>query len=164
MSHFAGNMTLPSTCAGDLQLRNPLIEEAFLGLTAYKTLYTASCLRHPVTSAYCFANAITNTSSPADSYIYFLPLNVSLVGGSQPTCDACLHNTMAVFEAASADRSQAVATTYVSAAMQVNVHCGPTYVNSSLAQAVLSAAVTPTASPASMGGLALVAILASWLF
>ncbi|PVH84830.1 hypothetical protein DL98DRAFT_410439 [Cadophora sp. DSE1049] len=163
LSSFATNITTPSACAEDLSLENPLIQQALLGLKAYKPLYTASCLRNPDTSAYCFADAITNASNPTDSYIYFLPLNTSLVGGSQPTCDACLQNTMAVFEAASADRSQALASTYVSAASQVNVNCGPGFVNASLAEAVDSAAVSNVHPASSMGLVALLAVLITWL-
>jgi len=165
LSSFATNITTPSACAEDLSLENPLVQQALLGLKAYKPLYTASCLRNPETSAYCFADAITNASNPTDSYIYFLPLNTSLVGGSQPTCDSCLQNTMAVFEAASSDRSGALASTYVSAASQVNVNCGPGFVNASLAEAVDSAAVSNLhAHPAgSMGLVALLAVCITWL-
>ncbi|KAG4433710.1 hypothetical protein IFR05_010819 [Cadophora sp. M221] len=165
LNSFASNITSPSACATDLSSENPLVQQALLGLKAYKPLYTASCLRNPATSAYCFADAITNASNPTDSYIYFLPLNTSLVGGSQPTCDACLQNTMAVFEAASADRTQALASTYVSAASQINVNCGPQFVNASLAEAVNSAAVSNLHShPAgSMAFVALLAVLITWL-
>jgi len=162
MSTYASNITSSDACASDLSSQNPLISFAHLGLLAYKPLYTASCLRNPATSAYCFADAITNASNPADSYIYFLPLNTTLVGGSQPTCDACLKNTMAVFEAASSDRSSALASDYVSAAMQVNINCGPGFVNQSLAAAVVSGAQPP--GPISNVGLfAFVVLVASWL-
>lgn len=72
---------------------------------------------------------------------------------------------MAVFEAASSDRSGALASTYVSAASQVNVNCGPGFVNASLAEAVDSAAVSNLhAHPAgSMGLVALVAVCITWL-
>ncbi len=138
MTSFAANISSTSSCATDLSRQNPLIQQAKLGLEAYKPLYTASCLRNPSTSSYCFADAITNASSPADSYVYFLPLNQSLVGGSQPTCDACLKDTMAVFEAGTSDRGSGLASTYVAAAMQVNVNCGPGFVNASLAAAVVA--------------------------
>lgn len=125
-------------------------------------MYQASCLKNPTTKSYCFADAITNSSSPSDNYIYYLPLNISLPGGSLPTCNACLQSTMAVFEAASADRTSALASDYVNAAMQVNVNCGPNFVNASLAAPV--AAGAPLAFPSSNAGLlALVLVVASWL-
>ncbi|KAG0646834.1 hypothetical protein D0Z07_6404 [Hyphodiscus hymeniophilus] len=162
MSVFASNITTATACASDLASGNPLIEQARLGLLAYKPLYTASCLRNPSTSSYCFADAVTNASSPTDSYIYYLPLNISLPGGSQPTCDACLKNTMAVFEAASSDRSSALTSDYVSAAMQVNVQCGPNFVNQSLAAAVVSGGRMESVSPG-VGILALAMLIGSWL-
>ncbi|KAF8854893.1 hypothetical protein BDZ45DRAFT_596434 [Acephala macrosclerotiorum] len=163
MAAFASNITSTSACASDLSSQNPTIQQARLGLLAYRTLYSASCLRNPSTSAYCFADAITNASNPTDSYIYFLPLNVSLVGGSQPTCDSCLKNTMSVFEAASSDRSSALASDYVSAAMQVNVNCGPNFVNQSLAAAVVSGSPSSLSAGPSWGFFALVLLVVSWL-
>ena len=162
MAQWAQNITTAASCKADLALGNPLISYAQLGLLAYQPLYRASCLKNPSTSAYCFADAITNATNPADSYIYFLPLNTSLVGGSQPTCSSCLKQTMAVFEAATSDRTSALATDYVSAAMQVNVYCGPGFVNSSLATAIVSGA--PTSQPFSnIGIFAVVILVASWL-
>lgn len=164
MNHYASNITAADACSADLASENPLVQQAKLGLEAYKPLYTASCLRNPSTAAYCFADAITNASNAADSYIYFLPLNISLVGGSQPTCDSCLQNTMAVFEAASSDRSSSLASDYVSAAMQVNVNCGTGFVNASLAAVVVSAAPSSVVFPGSMSLLTLVLVVGSWLF
>jgi hypothetical protein len=163
MNSLASNITASDNCASDLASQNPLIEQARLGLLAYNTLYTASCLRNPVTSSYCFADAVTNSSSPTDSYIYYLPLNISLPGGSQPTCDSCLKNTMAVFEQASSSRSSAIATDYVGAASQVNVQCGPGFVNASLAAAVQnSAPSSQTPTIPGVGVLVLAMLVGSW--
>lgn len=159
MNVLSGNLT--SACASDLSAKNPMVLQAQLGLAAYKTLYTASCLRNPSTSAYCFADAVTNTSSPTDSYIYYLPLNISLPGFA-PTCDACLVNTMAIFEAATADRSSPLASDYPAAAQQIDLHCGPSFVNTSLAVA----ASHSTAGHPSIPGaeLALVVLLGALVF
>jgi len=146
LSTIAYNLTLSSTCGADLTAQQPLVMQAYTGLIAYSPLYTASCLRNPSTSAYCFADAITNTSSPTDAYIYYLPLDVPLPGGSQPTCSQCLKNTMAVYEAASANRSQPIHDTYAAAAAQVNVQCGPNFVNASIA------AVSTSGVPKSLSG------------
>lgn len=48
---------------------------------------------------------------------------------------------MQVFEAASSVRTRAIAQTYVEAAMQVNVQCGPGFVNQSLAAATVTSGV-----------------------
>jgi len=165
MASLAANISAAANCASDLNSQNPLIEQAELGLKAYKTLYSASCLRNPQTSSYCFADAITNSTSPTDAYIYFLPLNISLQGGSQPTCNACLKSTMAIFSAASSDRSSAIASTYISASQQINVQCGPGFVNSSLAAEVKSSATTnsPALASANIGLFALTVLVGSWL-
>lgn len=165
MNSFASNLTQSTTCSADLTSQNPLIEQAHQGLLAYKPLYQASCLRDPTTKAYCFAEAVTNSTSPSDTYTYFLPLNVSLPGGSQPTCNSCLQQTMTVFEAASADRSSALASDYVGAAMQVNVNCGPGFVNASLpAAAAVSGAQSLAYNGSNAGLLALFLVIASWFF
>ncbi|PMD34223.1 hypothetical protein L207DRAFT_547509 [Hyaloscypha variabilis F] len=162
MAQFATNITTADNCKADLAADNPLISYANLGLMSYDPLYRASCLKNPTTAAYCFADAITNASNSADGYIYFLPLNTSLVGGSQPTCSSCLQLTMNVFEAATSNRDSALAFDYVSAAMQVNVNCGPSFVNSSLATAVVSGA--QVSQPLSnIGIFGLVVLVASWL-
>ena len=73
---------------------------------------------------------------------------------------------MAVFEAASSDRGSALATDYVNAAIQINVKCGPSFVNQSLAAPVvssgLSAGRVDTVSPG-IGLSALVLWAGSWL-
>lgn len=69
---------------------------------------------------------------------------------------------MAVFEAASSDRKSALASDYVSAAMQVNVNCGPNFVNQSLAAAVSGASLSSLPGP-SFGLSVLVLLVASWL-
>lgn len=136
MNQLSSNLT--KTCASDLQAGNPAILQAQLGLDAYNTLYTASCLRNPSTSAYCYAEAVTNTSSPTDPYVYFLPLNVSISGGGAPTCNTCLVDTMAVFEQATSNRGSAIAHDYSTAAQQIDLHCGPSFVNTTLAAATSS--------------------------
>lgn len=140
MTDLATNLALPANCGSDLSNQNPIIQQAHLGLLAYRPLYTASCLRDPTTASYCFADAVTNASSPTDSYIYYLPLNIALPGGSQPTCDACLQNTMTVFQQAGAQKDSALANDYEAAATQVNLQCGPGFVSANLAPAVSAAA------------------------
>ena len=68
---------------------------------------------------------------------------------------------MAVFGAASSDRKNALASDYVTAAMQVNVQCGPNFVNQSLAAPASSLAGALT--PSSVGLFTLAIAVASWL-
>ncbi|TGO89819.1 hypothetical protein BPOR_0092g00050 [Botrytis porri] len=162
MSSIASNITSTTACSVDLLASNPLVTQARLGLLAYSTLYTASCLKDSSNGAYCYAQAVTNSSSPTDSYVYYLPLNTSLPGGSQSTCNQCLKNTMAVFESAGAVRSSAIAGTYTQAAGMVNVQCGPGFVN-----ATLPAAAVVTGGAGSrmdgLGGMGLSGLLVLWI-
>ena len=165
MQAIANNLTSPENCGLDYTAQNPTVLAAHTGLIAYKPLYTASCLKNPSTSSYCFADAVTNASSPTDSYVYYLALNTSLPGGSQPTCNTCLQDTMAIFDAAAANRSQPVASTYVAAAQQINVNCGPGFVNASIPAALSLSPSTfsPPASPLLGLVTVLVCVLATWL-
>jgi len=158
---LASNISNTHNCAEELRAENPLIQQAQLGLLAYQPLFTASCLRS-ASNSYCFADAVTNASSPTDSYIYYLPLNISLPGGSQPTCDSCLQNTMSVFENTSANRSSVLAGNYVGAAQMINLQCGPDFVAQTLAPEVKSAA-SSIGSGANVGAFALAMVVGSWL-
>lgn len=158
MNVLSSNLT--DVCSSDLAAKNPMVVQAQFGLKAYTPLYTASCLRNPSTSSYCFADAVTNTSSPTDSYVYYLPLNVSFPGTGHPTCSDCLVNTMGVFEEATSDRNSPLAAYYPIAAQQVNVHCGPAFVSTNLAAAksIAGRAVPPGAE------LALFVLLGALIF
>ncbi|KAL3419571.1 hypothetical protein PVAG01_08069 [Phlyctema vagabunda] len=161
-SSIAANLSLAENCGSDLANQNPLVQEALLGFDSYQILYQASCLRDPNTASYCFADAVTNSSSPTDSYPYYLPLNVSLPGGSQPTCDMCLRNTMEIFAAASSNRTNAIASTYASAAQIINVGCGPGFVNATLPAPAVTGSASSLAFP-NTALLALVLVVGSWL-
>lgn len=139
LSSLAANLTAPANCQADFQARNPTVLQAYTGLLAYLPLYSATCLKNAKTNSYCFADAITNVSSPTDSYVYFLPLNMSLPASSQPTCNSCLQNTMSVFNAAASNRTQAIADTYSAAAQQINVQCGPSFVQGNIPAATSGA-------------------------
>lgn len=112
-------------------------------MIAYQPLYVASCLTDQDTGSYCYANAITNLTTTANVYFYYLPLNNSLPGSSSvPSCNWCLQQTMAVFRSASADRNMPIANTYLSAAQQVDTICGPAFVNDTLPAPITSGGIS----------------------
>ena len=117
---------------------NSIVVQAYLGMISYPTLYSTTCLQDPETSSFCFANAVTNYTTPSNVYVYYLPLNISLPGSSIPSCNWCLQQTMAVFQAASANRKLPIAYTYLGAAQQVDTICGPGFVNDTLPAATVS--------------------------
>lgn len=121
---------------------------AYNGLVAYEVLYKAGCARDAGTGNYCFANAITNTSSPTDNNPYYLPLGIALPGGNQPSCTTCLRETMQIFnEAASGKNQQALIRTLPAAAQMINVGCGPGFANGTIPSAGQNAGAVSAAIP-----------------
>jgi len=132
----AKKMIADENCGDEYRQSQPNIMQAYLGMQSYNVMYKATCLPDPETGIYCFANAVTNQSTPANAYFYFLPMNMSLPESSNPACSQCLQDTMAIFQAATANRKQAIAMTYESAAKQVNSICGPDFIAEALAAPV----------------------------
>ena len=160
----AKNLTSSANCANEYNTGNSVVVMAYEGLMAYNMLYSATCLQDPETSMYCFANAVTNLTTPSNAYIYFLPVNMTLPATATPGCDWCLQQTMGIFQAATSDRQQAIAWTYRSAARQINSICGPEFVNDTLpAEMVVSLAGT-TVPPWAVTLVTVgAAIVANWL-
>ncbi|KAL2255209.1 hypothetical protein VTK26DRAFT_3864 [Humicola hyalothermophila] len=147
MNELAQSFIAAENCGVDFERGVATVVDAYEAMRAYAPIYGAGCLKDPETSAYCYANAVTNRTNPSMTHIYFLPLNKALPGATVPTCNYCLQQTMAIFRAATADRGQAIADTYVDAAEQVNTMCGPDFVNENLAPEISAArqAIRPTA-------------------
>lgn len=154
MSSLATQLASKS-CAKDLSLENPLATQAYAGFLAYDTLYAASCLTSPETGNYCYADAVSNTSAPTSSYVYYLPLGMSLPAGTRPACTPCLRDTMAIFAAAAADRKGDFRGDYAQAAQVVDLTCGPGFVQPGVA----SNMGAKTGGNSMMGLVALAAIL-----
>lgn len=131
MAGLAQNIKQDSNCGSDLQMGNPTVVQAYNGFVAYDTLYHAGCL-NDASGGYCYANAVTNTSAPTSSYIYYLPLGIQLPGGSRPACTTCLQNTMAIFAQAAGNSSLPLNGDYGPAAEQVQMSCGPSFVQASV--------------------------------
>ena len=145
MASFAQQLRSSSNCEQDWRRQNHLVTQAYNGLVAYEPLYQAGCLKDQDQN-YCFANAITNTASPSDSYVYYLPIGIPLPGASRPSCTKCLHQTMNIFQEAAGNRSQPVTTNYVDAAQMIDIGCGPTFANATLPLAAGSGESTGTPS------------------
>lgn len=143
MTQLARNLTASENCGTDFQLGTTVVVDAYRAMLAYAPIYSAGCLKDPDTGAYCYANAVTNLTNPSTTYFYFLPLNKTLPGATVPACNSCLQQTMALYQAATADRRQMIANTYVSAAKQVNTICGPDFANETLAAAVVPSSAAP---------------------
>ncbi|KAK4189531.1 hypothetical protein QBC35DRAFT_380104 [Podospora australis] len=136
-SSLARELIAPENCGVDYDRGQTTIKTVYQAMMAYAPIYSVGCLRDAETSAYCYANAATNRTSPGSNYMYFLPLNSSLPGSSTPACSYCNQQTMNMYQAATADRRQSIANTYTSAAKQINLVCGPNWVNETLAAEVV---------------------------
>ncbi|KAK3375477.1 hypothetical protein B0H63DRAFT_280370 [Podospora didyma] len=137
LNDLARNLTSTEHCGQDYKLDNAVVKQAYMAMVSYAPVYGAGCLKDPQTSMYCFAKAATNRTSPTGVYLYYLPLNMTLNNGV-PACDSCVQQTMNVYQAATANRKQAIAYQYSTAAKQVNTLCGPGFVNESLAAEILT--------------------------
>lgn len=87
MDNYARELQSSSACKTDLDSDTPTVIQALNGLVAYPVAYQASCLRDR-DGNYCFANAVSNASSPTDSYPYYLPIGQELTPGTRPTCNS----------------------------------------------------------------------------
>ena len=145
MSSLASQLKEDENCSEDYKRQQPLVISAYNGLLSYDPLYKAGCEKDDKDN-YCFANAITNTSSPTDSYPYYLPLGIPLPGGSQPTCSKCLQTTMTIFNrAANTKNQQPLTSDYQAAAQMIDLSCGPNFANQTVTEAAGSS--SSAASP-----------------
>ncbi|KAI5465725.1 hypothetical protein BGZ63DRAFT_347185 [Mariannaea sp. PMI_226] len=141
----ATNLTAPQNCKAEWDDGNTAVKEFLFGMQAYQMMYQATCLQDPKTDMYCFASAVTNATTASNAYFYYLPYNLTLPGSTNPSCGWCTQETMTIFHSAAADRSKAIARTYVAAAQQVNTICGLDFVNGSLPKA--EASFSPVSMP-----------------
>ncbi|KAH0336225.1 hypothetical protein KCU81_g8680, partial [Aureobasidium melanogenum] len=155
MASLARQIQSPNNCAADLQNQNPTVMQAYTGFIAYQSLYHAGCLLNSNTGSYCFSDAVTNASSPTDSYVYYLPLGISLPSTTTPSCSSCLRDTMSVFASAATNRSQPLSMVYGTAAAMIDLTCGADFVNASIPTVPSTGAASSVQS-----GLGLVGIIA----
>ncbi|OAX78781.1 hypothetical protein ACJ72_06909 [Emergomyces africanus] len=128
MKDLASKLISKAVCGEDLQFQQPVVIQAHNGFRSYRTIHDATCLKNPDTDNYCFSDAITNTSNPANAYVYYLPLGMPLPGSSRPSCNKCLQATMQSFSIAATSDNQPISKTYLPAAQQINIGCGPSFV------------------------------------
>jgi hypothetical protein len=138
MASLASQLVQDSNCGQDHRNENPIVIQAQAGLISYEPLYRATCLKNEATGNYCFADAITNTSNPSDSYPYYTALGTDLPAASRPTCDKCLEDVMGIFAGYAANRDQPVSRTFTMTARQINLGCGPEFVNATVPVATVS--------------------------
>lgn len=159
MNGYAAELLDSSICLGDYGLENPLVTAAYNDFTSYSMLYAAGCLTSSVSGAYCFVEATSNSSLTQDSYLYYLPLDVTLPSGvaSNGTCTQCASDVMAIFyNSGAGNTSLALSRTYLSAAKALDAACGDEFADTNVvfvestttAEASASATTTGAAATA----------------
>ncbi|PGG95936.1 hypothetical protein GX51_08070 [Blastomyces parvus] len=128
MDDLATKLIAPDTCGNDLKREQPIVIQAHNGLRSYRTVRDATCLKNPDTDNYCFSDSISNGTRASNAFVYYLPLGMPLPGSSRPTCSKCLQATMQSFSLAATIDNQPISRTYLSAAQQINIECGPSFV------------------------------------
>lgn len=149
---LAKSLIAAGNCGKEYDKENALVVQAYQGMKTYNTVYKATCLANEDSrsSAYCFANAITNDTTPSNAYLYYLPFNSSLPVTAAPSCGSCTQQTMAIYQSATSNRKADISNTYLAAAEQINSNCGDNFVNTTLAAAVNSGTMgtlNPISSP-----------------
>ncbi|KAL4929314.1 uncharacterized protein BDV17DRAFT_262364 [Aspergillus undulatus] len=129
MSSFATDILDDSNCGQDYADGNPLVTNAYYDMITYEPIYRATCLQNPESQNYCFVDAATNTSNPADYDVYFLPYGSTIDSSSLPTCGACLQATLDVFSKWAQVEDQPLAHSYLPSAQAVNGRCGAGFAN-----------------------------------
>lgn len=157
MASLASQLKGQNVCASDLAVQNPLVQQTLSGLLAYPVLYQAGCLKDSLGN-YCFATAVTNTTTASNVYPYYLPLGTPLPTSFKPTCDSCLNKTMQVLAHSASDSSQPISNTYNKAATAVDNVCGANFVPITKKSAAVRAG-NWTTSPLTLTVFGLVSIL-----
>lgn len=123
MKSVADEMLQSDNCGPDYQSGNSVVQGTYRDFMAYEPMYRATCLTNPDTQNYCFVDAVTNTTTPDDYNVYFMPLG-SRLRAHHLTCNECLQATMNVYAQWATIDGQSLDTTYVPSARNVNSVCG----------------------------------------
>ena len=161
MSSLATDIKKDSNCGADLEMQNPMVQQAYNGFLAYDTLFQAGCLTGSE-GDYCFSNAVSNASAPTSGYIYYLPLGVQLPAGTRPACNTCLRDTMQIYAQAAANNTLPVSDEYTDAAQMIDMTCGPSYT----AEVTQHTNAASTAVPHPLGASSLIllaSVLSYWI-
>lgn len=131
LSSLAKELIKDDNCGEEYKLGNPNVVDAYIDLVSYEPLYHASCLRDPSTDNYCFVDAATNSTNPADYDVYFVPFGNALEDHDEaswdnntPTCNTCLRETMGVYKSFARVDGQPLVQSYLPSARVVDRHCG----------------------------------------
>ncbi len=92
-------------------------------------MYDAACASDPINNAYCYINAIANTT-PADLFLYQLPLGITLPKTTTGlSCSPCSRSVLNIYADALNDKSTSddltgLKSTYENSVKVVDAACG----------------------------------------
>jgi hypothetical protein len=150
LSNMARELVDNKNCGNEYARSYSTVVQTYLGLIAYQSLYSAGCLRDTKTSAYCFANAVTNTTNPRGVYVWYLPLNLTFPDSGQVSCNECTKQSLDIFQSTAANRKLSIAYTYEAAAQLANRQCGANFANATLPPPLANSASFPMGQSQSM--------------
>jgi hypothetical protein len=81
---------------------------------------------------------MTNQLNPSDPYPYYAAVGLNLPTASHPTCSKYLQDTMSIFAGYAVEASQPLAGTHISTAQEIDVECGATFANTTVAVGTIS--------------------------
>ncbi|KAK9469583.1 hypothetical protein V1512DRAFT_201942 [Lipomyces arxii] len=168
MNYYGTQLLSENTCLEDYELENPLVRQAYNAFTSYNMLYSSGCLKSS-TGSYCYVDSVTNSTNPGDSYLYYLPLGISLPGGVRPSCSSCSQDIMSVLFNYAGNTSIPLSRTYVSSGQLLNINCGPNFVSTAVQpirpETTSFSALAPGVSPGALEAsiVALISSLAVYL-
>ncbi|KAI9671045.1 MAG: hypothetical protein M1831_005130 [Alyxoria varia] len=132
MDSYAQQIQSAGGCISDFERGNPNVRQAYDGFVAYRAIYDAACRKSSESDNYCFTEAVMNKTSPTSSYIYYLPIGLPLPAGAMPACNACLRKTIMDYRQYASNATQPLSDTYGPAVKQINLNCGPEFVDPSI--------------------------------
>ncbi|KAF9889465.1 hypothetical protein FE257_007367 [Aspergillus nanangensis] len=132
MADFAAALPKDSACGADYRAGNPIVRDAYTDFITYEPIYRATCLKNPATNDYCFVDAVTNATNPADYDVYSVPYGSSLSSAPYPSCNQCLQATMGIFSQWASVDGQPLVHSYVASAKGVNSKCGDAFTNANV--------------------------------
>ena len=132
MDSYAQQIKSAGGCKSDYERGNPNVRQAYDGFVAYRAVFDAACRRSSDSNKYCFTEAVMNKTSPTSSYVYYLPIGLPLPAGAMPACNTCLRKTIMDYRQYASNATQPLSKTYGPAVKQINLNCGPDFVDASI--------------------------------
>ncbi|KXN89351.1 hypothetical protein AN958_05849 [Leucoagaricus sp. SymC.cos] len=145
MGWFAS--TLKTACEDDLKDQNSLAVNTLIALNAYKLMYDVACSSDPTSNTYCYINAVANTS-PADLFLYQLPLGISVPSDtSNFSCSPCSRTLLGTYADALSNKTleedlTSLKQSYESSVQVVGTTCGADFARSGITNSAFASSLS----------------------